>query len=401
MRSRVFSRSLVSGGLVGAVLVGSLTVVPAALNGTPRNGGRPVIAKPVAAPAQPAAGRPFTVSFKVTRSDNGRPFLRGKMTGDPSIAGRVVQHTESFKGGTARVSLVVPANATGKTLRVAVAIRDGSTKTSRVATYRVQGRPSVSVGDASVTEGNAGTTPLSFPVTLSAASTQPVSVTYATADGTATAPSDYAAASGTLTFDPGETSKIISVDVVADLAIEQDESSHGHHLRRRGRDDRRRQRDRQDHERRHAGPGHSRRLQGSHRGERAVPRRRRPVRHALPVELPPHGLRLDGVFVYGTLDWGNSRFPIGADGSFSASSDSTGTVDGESGQVPPRAQRSLRGEERVRHGSSSPSSTTATERTELHERPAAVDGVAPGLTPPADAWGGGKALETGPFPRAL
>jgi len=171
MRSR-FGRSLVSGGLAGAVLVGSLTVVPAALNGNPRNGGRPVIAKPVAAPAQPAAGKPFTVSFKVTRSDNGRPFVRGKMTGDPSIAGLVVQHTESFKGGTARVSLVVPPSATGKTLRVAVTIKDGSTKASRVATYRIQGRPSVSVGDASVTEGNAGTTPLSFPVTLSAASTQ-------------------------------------------------------------------------------------------------------------------------------------------------------------------------------------------------------------------------------------
>ena len=76
MRSRVFSRSLMSGALVGAVLVGSLTIVPAALNGTPR-GGRPVIARPVASPAQPAAGRPFTVSFKVTRSDNGRPFVRG------------------------------------------------------------------------------------------------------------------------------------------------------------------------------------------------------------------------------------------------------------------------------------------------------------------------------------
>ena len=224
MRSRMFSRSLVSGGLVGAVLVGSLTIVPAALNGTPRGGGRPVIAKPVASPPQPAAGRPFTVSFRVTRSDNGRPFLRGTMTGDSSIAGRVVQHTESFKGGTARVSLVVPASATGKSLRVAVAIKDGATKTSRVATYRIQGRPSVSVGDASVTEGNAGTTSLSFPVTLSAASTQPVSVTFATADGTATAPSDYATASGTVTFGPGETSKTISVGVVSDLAIEQDES---------------------------------------------------------------------------------------------------------------------------------------------------------------------------------
>ena len=88
MRSR-FGRSLVSGGLVGAVLVGSLTVVPAALNGNPRNGGRPVIAKPVAAPAQPAAGKPFTVSFKVTREfgDNKIVFMyHGKLSGD-SIKG--------------------------------------------------------------------------------------------------------------------------------------------------------------------------------------------------------------------------------------------------------------------------------------------------------------------------
>ena len=329
MRSRLFSRSLVSGGLVGAVLVGSLTIVPAALNGTPRSGGRPVIAKPVASPAQPAAGRPFTASFKVTRSDNGRAFLRGRMTGDPSIAGRVVQHTESFRGGTARVSLVVPASATGKTLRVAVAIKDGATKTSRVATYRIQGRPSVSVGDASVTEGNAGTTPLSFPVTLSAASTQPVSVTYATADGTATAPSDYAAANGTLTFNPGETSKTISVGVAADLAIEQDETitvtlsgavgatiATGTATGRITNDDTQ-------------VPVTAGTYKGIIEGNALF----LDVVDRYVTHFRSNYLRMDcgstGVYVYGALDWGNSRFPIGADGTFSAMSDSNGTVDGD------------------------------------------------------------------------
>ena len=329
MPSRVFSRSLVSGGLVGAVLVGSLTIVPAALNGTPRSGGRPVIAKPVASPAQPAAGRPFTASFKVTRSDNGRAFLRGRMTGDPSIAGRVVQHTESFRGGTARVSLVVPASATGKTLRVAVAIKDGATKTSRVATYRIQGRPSVSVGDASVTEGNAGTTPLSFPVTLSAASTQPVSVTYATADGTATAPSDYAAANGTLTFNPGETSKTISVGVAADLAIEQDETitvtlsgavgatiATGTATGRITNDDTQ-------------VPVTAGTYKGIIEGNALF----LDVVDRYVTHFRSNYLRMDcgstGVYVYGALDWGNSRFPIGADGTFSAASDSNGTVDGD------------------------------------------------------------------------
>jgi hypothetical protein len=328
MRSSLFSRSLVSGALVGAVLVGSLTVVPAALNGNPRSGGRPVIAKPVASPAQPAAGKPFTVSFKVTRSDNGKPFLRGKMTGDPSVAGRAVQHTESFRAGTARVSLAVPANATGKTLRVTVAIKDGAAKVTRVATYRIQGRPSVSLGDASVTEGNAGTTPLSFPVTLSAASAQPVSVTYATSDGTATAPTDYAAANGTLTFNPGETSKTIVVGVVADVAIEQDEALTVTISRAVGATI--------------AGATATGRITnddtqvpvtaGAYKGIIEGNALFLDVVDRYVTHFRSNYVRMDcgstGIYVYGDLDWGDSRFMIRPDGSFSASADSTGTVSG-------------------------------------------------------------------------
>jgi hypothetical protein len=36
-----------------------------------------------------------------------------------------------------------------------------------------------------------------------------------------------------------------------------------------------------------------------------------------------------GIYVYGTLDWGSSRFPIAADGTFSASDTTAGTVDGD------------------------------------------------------------------------
>ena len=55
--------------------------------------------------------------------------------------------------------------------------------------------PSLSINDVTVTEGNTGTTSATFNVTLSAASGQTVIVNYATADGTATAGSDYAATS--------------------------------------------------------------------------------------------------------------------------------------------------------------------------------------------------------------
>jgi hypothetical protein len=59
-----------------------------------------------------------------------------------------------------------------------------------------------SVVDASAPEGDTGTKVLSFPVTLAAASPYVVTISFATADGTATAGSDYVAANGSLTFQP-------------------------------------------------------------------------------------------------------------------------------------------------------------------------------------------------------
>jgi hypothetical protein len=52
----------------------------------------------------------------------------------------------------------------------------------------------------------------------------PVTVNYATADGTAVQPSDYTTASGTLTFAPGETSKTVTVNVNGDTSNEADET---------------------------------------------------------------------------------------------------------------------------------------------------------------------------------
>jgi large repetitive protein len=84
--------------------------------------------------------------------------------------------------------------------------------------------PSLSINDVALVEGNAGTVNALFTVSLSAASGQSVTVNYATADGTATQPADYAAASGTLTFTPGQTTRTISVAVVGETAPEANES---------------------------------------------------------------------------------------------------------------------------------------------------------------------------------
>src|SRR5919198_5379000 len=65
-------------------------------------------------------------------------------------------------------------------------------------------RPAVVIGDATITEGNAGTATLSFQVRLSAPAKELGSVSFATADATATARGDYQAASGTIRFKRGE-----------------------------------------------------------------------------------------------------------------------------------------------------------------------------------------------------
>jgi hypothetical protein len=84
---------------------------------------------------------------------------------------------------------------------------------------------SLAVSDASVSEGNSGIATASFSVTLNAPSTQVITVTYATADGTATAGDDYTAVAPTvLTFDPGETTKPISVQVLGDTLSESNET---------------------------------------------------------------------------------------------------------------------------------------------------------------------------------
>jgi hypothetical protein len=84
--------------------------------------------------------------------------------------------------------------------------------------------PAISINDATVVEGDAGTTNASFIVSLSSPSGQTVTVDYATQDGTATAGSDYTATSGTLTFPPGTTVLPLPVPVLGDNAPEANET---------------------------------------------------------------------------------------------------------------------------------------------------------------------------------
>jgi hypothetical protein len=84
--------------------------------------------------------------------------------------------------------------------------------------------PGLSIADASIGEGNAGTVILSLAVTLSAPSAQQVKVNYQTLDDMAVSNGDFQALNGTLTFSAGQTQKTVDITVNGDLLDELDET---------------------------------------------------------------------------------------------------------------------------------------------------------------------------------
>ncbi len=142
--------------------------------------------------------------------------------------------TATFPAGTTTVRVIVdPASDTTdeptETVLLTVTAGSGYTVGSPLSAtaliYDDDPAPSLSINDApSVSEPSSGTSLATFTVTLSAPSGHAVTVTYATANGTAAAPDDYDATNGSLTFLPGETQKQITVQVKSDALTEQSET---------------------------------------------------------------------------------------------------------------------------------------------------------------------------------
>src|SRR5437764_634832 len=86
--------------------------------------------------------------------------------------------------------------------------------------------PSISINDVTVAEGNSGTTPATFTVTLSSPATSPVTFDIATQDGTATAANnDYTPQSPTgQTIATGQQTFSYTVDVIGDTTVENNET---------------------------------------------------------------------------------------------------------------------------------------------------------------------------------
>ncbi len=124
----------------------------------------------------------------------------------PVIGDTTVETDESFV-----LNLSSPVNATvADSQGVGTIVNDDAT--------------ALSIGSVSVTEGDSGSLAAVFPLTLSAPSSQTITVSYATANVTATSGSDYTAASGTVTFAPGVTAQSVSIAVLGDLINEPTET---------------------------------------------------------------------------------------------------------------------------------------------------------------------------------
>jgi DNA/RNA endonuclease G (NUC1)/PKD repeat protein len=113
---------------------------------------------------------------------------------------------------TLTLNLSAPTNATFATRQGIATLTDNDAP------------PTLTISDPTITEGDSGSTTLTFTVSLSAASAKPITVNYSTVDGTATADSDYTAASGILSFAPGQISQTLTMAILGDRRQENHET---------------------------------------------------------------------------------------------------------------------------------------------------------------------------------
>ncbi len=153
-----------------------------------------------------ASGAPVTVHY-------------ASLNGTAAAGSDYDQTSGTLTFAPGQTSQTVKVHVTGDSLHEAnetfqVLLSDATNATIRTSTGKGSIKnddkaPSLSIGDVTVVEGNIAV----FTVVLSAPSGQDVTVKYATANGSAKANQDYTAASGTLTFAAGETTKTVSVNV--------------------------------------------------------------------------------------------------------------------------------------------------------------------------------------------
>jgi alpha-tubulin suppressor-like RCC1 family protein len=184
------------------------------------NSGTRTVNVPVLLPA--AADRAISVQWATQNSTATAPSdyttASGTLTFLPGQSTRTVSIT--IKGDTTEeqdeIVLVAFSNPTNATIGGFFGLGFG--------VVQDDDRPALAVNNVSVVEGNTGTKNMKFTVTLDRVLTSTVTVTYATANGTASSPGDYQARTGTVTFNPGKISRPVKVPIVGDTVAEPNET---------------------------------------------------------------------------------------------------------------------------------------------------------------------------------
>jgi YD repeat-containing protein len=208
-------------GAIKASTAQPTVAMAAATSSVSEAAGTAPIAVRVTTPTGAALACPVTVSYATAATGaTGVDFLiaQGTLT---FPAGTASGATQTFaitliNDSTDEPNEIVSAQLTGATGGALGAVQH------TVTIVDDDPPPAVTINDVSVTEGPGVNA--TFTVSLSSASTYPVTVTYATAPETAKVGLDYQAVSGTLTFTSGQLSKPVSVLILDDGKAEPSET---------------------------------------------------------------------------------------------------------------------------------------------------------------------------------
>jgi len=168
-------------------------------------------------------GAATTTSPQVTLSLSASDPQTGIL--DMRVAADGVLDSEAWEPYATSKTVTLPSAPGVKT--VAVQFRNNAGQASQPFADTIEipaPRPAISINDVQVNEGNSGTSIATFTLSLSAAAQGNVTVSYATANGTATSGSDYVAASGAASFAAGQISRTVAVTINGDATVEPNET---------------------------------------------------------------------------------------------------------------------------------------------------------------------------------
>lgn len=178
-----------------------------------------------------------SANFTVTLSAPSQRVVRTDYRTSPGTAGtrdyQPASGTLVFQPGDTSKTITVPikgdlVDETNEQLSIFLNNPHNASIANGVAVLTINEdtdpQPTVSIADVSVTEGNSGSTVAAFPVTLSAVSGKPVTVSFAVSPGTATPKVDYDTFFGSVTIPPGTLSRIVAVTVSGDSFVEPNET---------------------------------------------------------------------------------------------------------------------------------------------------------------------------------